>query len=684
MMNSTKMPNKLIHETSPYLLQHANNPVSWYPWGSEAFQKAKEEDKPVFLSIGYSTCHWCHVMEEESFEDREVADYLNAHFISVKVDKEERPDIDAVYMSVCQALTGSGGWPTTIFMTPEQKPFFAGTYFPKRRRYGQPGLLELLAAIAGKWRNEKAELLESGNRIAAAFAEGAPQPVGGEALNREPVESAAAQLALSFDRKYGGFGKPPKFPVPHNLLFLLGCHELGVSSEALDQVERTLTGMIRGGIFDQIGFGFSRYSTDEKWLAPHFEKMLHDNALLVMALVSCYQVTGTPLYREAAQQTLSYIRREMTAPQGGFYSAQDADIGGEEGKFYTFTRSEVMEALGEADGDIFCSQYDITPTGNFEGKSIPNRIGKDPGPPDAYTEALLKKLLEYRGNRYRLHKDDKILTSWNALMIAAYARAYRALGQADYLDSATKALEFLSTALTDSEGALCISYREGKSKGKGLLDDYAFLAWACLELYEATYKVEYLVRSCGLMDAVFTRFAHPAGGFYLSPGNGEALLFRPQEQFDGAMPSGNSVAAWCLSRLAALTGQARFREALDRQLAFYGPMFRNQPTACTFALTALMGQVYPSRELVCVAEDEADVAKLARLLGGYFQPQTAVLVKTPGNGEALAAVAPFTAAYTPTPGKGMSFYLCQDQSCAPPFHDLEELIQRLEDQAWTV
>jgi len=617
-------------------------------------------------------------MEEESFEDREVADCLNARFISVKVDKEERPDIDAVYMSVCQTLTGSGGWPTSIFMTPEQKPFFAGTYFPKRRRYGQPGLLELLEAIWEKWRKEKAALLESGDRIAAAFAEGARRTVGGAAPDREPVENAAAQLALSFDRTYGGFGKPPKFPVPHNLLFLLGCHGLGVSPEALDQVERTLTGMLRGGIFDQVGFGFSRYSTDEKWLAPHFEKMLYDNALLVMALVSCYQVTGTPLYREAAQRTLSYIRREMTAPEGGFYSAQDADIGGEEGKFYTFTPGEITEALGEADGSIFCGHYDITPSGNFEGKSIPNRIGKEPGPLDTHMEASLEKLRKYRESRYRLHKDDKILTSWNALMIAAYAKACRVLGKADYLDSATKALEFISASLTGGEGELYISCREGKSKGKGLLDDYAFLAWACLELYEATYKVEYLERACRLMDAVFTRFSNPAGGFYLSPWDGEALLFRPQEQFDGAMPSGNSVAAWCLSRLAALTGEARFRKALNRQLAFYMPMFRDQPTACTFALTALMGQVYPSRELVCVMEDEADVARLAQVLGGYFHPQTAVLVKTPGNGEALAAVAPFTAAYTPTPGKGMSFYLCQDRSCAPPFHSLEELVQRLE------
>lgn len=387
MENTMKKPNRLISENSPYLMQHAHNPVDWYPWGEEAFRKASEEDKPVFLSIGYSTCHWCHVMAHESFEDEEVAEALNRGYISVKVDKEERPDIDAVYMAVCQGLTGSGGWPLTIIMTPEQKPFFAGTYYPKTKRYNVPGLLEILEAVTKEWKENRDELIRAGDKIVNVLNGRAqnrgkePEEREGKAarLNKDLVGTARETLYQAFDNWYGGFGTSPKFPMPHNLMFLLRWYQFEKDGHALEMVEKTLQQMYRGGIFDHIGYRFSRYSTDDKWLAPHFEKMLYDNALLVMAYLEAYQITKNELYKTVAMKTLNYITREMTNPEGGFYSAQDADSEGEEGKYYVFTQSEILALLGEPDGSLFNQFFDITESGNFEGKNIPNLI-KDQGP----------------------------------------------------------------------------------------------------------------------------------------------------------------------------------------------------------------------------------------------------------------------------------------------------------------
>jgi len=674
--NATQTPNRLINENSPYLLQHAHNPVDWYPWGNEAFEKAKAEDKPVFLSIGYSTCHWCHVMEQESFEDQEVAAFLNKSFISIKVDKEERPDIDSVYMDVCQAITGSGGWPLTVVMTPEQKPFFAGTYFPKRRRYGQIGLIELLETIRQKWEKERESLLASGDQIAAAFAHvhsaAASFPDG-----KEVVTAAYQQLTDSFDTRYGGFGGAPKFPMPHQLMFLLRCHHLGMGGNALMMVESTLSAMYKGGIYDHIGGGFSRYSTDDRWFAPHFEKMLYDNALLVIALLECHQITGKGLYKRIVAHTMDYIRREMTAPEGGFYSAQDADSEGEEGKFYTFTHAEILDVLGTEAGWVFCRLYGVTEQGNFEGRNILNLLHHQAAAPpdDEGTGEHLEKLLQYRSNRHRLHKDDKILTSWNALMIAACAKAGRVLDQPAYLDMATGAFQFIRQNLAEEGGRLLVSHREGKSKGTGLLDDYAFLAWACLELYASTFDVSYLQHACSLMKQVLTRFSREEGGFYLSPTDGEALIFRPVEQQDGAVPSGNSVAAWCLSRLAALTGEALFQEAAEKQLNAYGAFFQNHPTSCTFALMALLQVSAPTQELLCALPDEADGKRLVQTWGRAFQPQTGILVKTPDNMEALAKLAPFTDAY-PIGGRP-AYYLCSNRSCSAPVDRIEDVLQML-------
>jgi len=411
------MTNRLQHETSPYLLQHAHNPVDWYPWGEEAFRKAKSEDKPVFLSIGYSTCHWCHVMAHESFEDEEAAEILNRHFISIKVDKEERPDVDSIYMAFCQAFTGSGGWPTSIFMTPDQKPFFAGTYFPKRSRGRMIGFQEVLEAIHEKWESDREALLQQADHLLSHLKQDEAKEA---ALSDELIESAVRIYKRIYDRKNGGLGPAPKFPTPHNLLFLMTYHERYGDETCLRMAQHTLTQMYRGGLFDHIGFGFCRYSTDERYLAPHFEKMLYDNALLMMAYCQAYTITKKPLYLDIAEKTATYILREMTNPQGGFYSAQDADSEGEEGKYYLFTPEEIVRILGKKEGEAFCRHFDITPSGNFEGKSIPNLLHS--APEDKAFEPFLEQIYAYRKERHALHLDDKILTTWNALMIAALCR----------------------------------------------------------------------------------------------------------------------------------------------------------------------------------------------------------------------------------------------------------------------
>lgn len=487
MNRENRKPNHLIHEKSPYLLQHAYNPVNWYPWSEEAFEKAKAEDKPIFLSIGYSTCHWCHVMAHESFEDEAMAKYLNEHFISIKVDKEERPDIDSIYMAICQAFTGSGGWPTSVFLTSEQKPFFAGTYFPKTPRYGMIGFLSLLEKIHTAWKNNRDQLLESADEVIQSLnrtdAKTASQDI-------DLVEVAVRMFKQGFDRKYGGFGSAPKFPTPHNLLFLLAHYERTKEKESLAMAEKTLEQMYRGGIFDHIGYGFSRYSTDRYFLVPHFEKMLYDNALLILAYCKCFELTKNKFYLEVAEKTAQYVLREMTSFDGGFYSAQDADSEGEEGKYYVFSPEEIIKLLGDSLGSSFNEYCNITRAGNFEQKSIPNRL-KDTGiqMSEEQFQECRTKIYEYRKKRYQLHLDDKILCSWNALMIAAMCHLYRVSQKIEYLDAAKKAESFLETNLTKND-TLCVSYREGKQGANGFLDDYAAYVFALLALYEATIEWE--------------------------------------------------------------------------------------------------------------------------------------------------------------------------------------------------
>ena len=661
------MANRLKQEKSPYLMQHGENPVDWYPWCEEAFQKAAREDKPIFLSIGYSTCHWCHVMAHESFEDSEVAGLLNREFISIKVDREERPDIDAVYMSVCQAVTGSGGWPLTIFMTPEQKPFFAGTYFPKHGGYGRFGLMDLLERVADLWKNNREELLRAGNQITAAINQ--EQTGNGQKPDRRLVERAYGQLAQRFDHKWGGFGAAPKFPTPHNLLFLMRYAEATQESNAMKMVEITLEDMASGGIFDHIGGGFSRYSTDEMWLVPHFEKMLYDNALLLIAYVKAYQHTKRECFADTAHLTARYILRELTSADGGCYCGQDADSDGVEGKYYVFTSKEIRTVLGEEDGKEFCRLYDITDSGNFEG--IPNQIHSLENGWDM-DDPRLEKLYDYRLNRTKLHKDDKILLSWNAWAMIALAKAGQVLGEPSYLNAAIRIYEFIERNMLTGNDRLYLRYRDGEAAYVGQLEDYAVYSLALLELYRVTFDAKYLQAAIHRAKQMVELFEDRRnGGYFMTAFDGEQLIARPKETYDGAMPSGNSVAAMVLQTLASLTGEQKWQATADRQLSFLAGEIREYPSASCFGVLTMMDALYPHRELVCAASDGLP-GELAEYLKGHPADDLHVLLKTKENAEALAECAPFTKDY-PIPEQGSMYYLCENGACKAPVPELSQL-----------
>ncbi|WP_312047852.1 thioredoxin domain-containing protein [Anaerotignum sp.] len=641
--------NKLIEETSPYLLQHAHNPVQWYPWGREAFEKAKSEDKPIFLSIGYSTCHWCHVMAHESFEDEKVAELLNESFIAIKVDKEERPDIDSIYMSVCQAFTGRGGWPTSIFMTWEQKPFFAGTYFPKENGYGIMGFKSLLKAIHEKWKTNREELLHSAEEIVTVFQrEGSSQ---GEA-DYNLIDNAIEQYQKSYDQSYGGFGVAPKFPAPHNLLFLLQQYEKKGLKKNLDMVENTLSQLYKGGIFDHIGYGFSRYSTDRQFLVPHFEKMLYDNALLILAYCKTFELTKNPFYRKVAEKTATYILREMTSPEGGFYSAQDADSDGEEGKYYVFEPSEIIEILGKEKGEAFNRYYDITQGGNFLRKNIPNLLrNRDNG--DEF-EKELPKLYEYRKKRNQLHLDDKILTSWNSLMIGAMCWLYRISRNKQYLDTAQKAQHFIEEKLFQDD-VLFVSYRDGRNRQQGFLDDYANYISALLSLYDATFDEDYLNKADKLLrKAVDEFYDEKNGGFYLYGKDSEALILRPKESYDGAMPSGNSMMAYNLIRLNQLESDDRFDQIIKGHLNFMHGQAKEYPSGFAMYLIGLSDYFMPPQSITVVLKNKEDLRDL---------PFRASL------GSVVKVIKDSTAEYKLLNDE-TTYYICSNHSCMPPVNEL--------------
>lgn len=640
------MSNHLIDQSSPYLLQHVNNPVDWYPWCQEAFERAADEDKPIFLSVGYSTCHWCHVMAHESFENTEIAEILNQHFISIKVDREERPDVDSVYMSFCQAFTGSGGWPMSIFMTADQKPFFAGTYFPPESQYGRIGFRELLLRVVEKWQNNRAGLMQASDVIIACINDN--DRASFNQINSRLPELAVDIFSKSFDKRYGGFGEAPKFPTPHNLIFLTLYSTLYQDKQAMELVEITLDRMRRGGIFDHIGYGFSRYSTDSYFLVPHFEKMLYDNALLILAYSLAYKVSGNESFLDTAEKTVEYIFREMTGPDGEFYSAQDADSEGEEGRFYVWDYDEIGNILGEEKGREFCEYFGITKQGNFEGKNIPNLLGGDEISDRFYREIAV--LYDVRKSRTRLHLDDKVLTAWNALMICAMSMLYRVTGSQRYIEAAKNAQRFIEKNLVKGD-ILYVSCREGVRSVKGFLDEYAYYTAALLCLYDAAFDESYLERAKDICREAERQFADAdTGGYYLNGTKNDSLITKPKETYDGALPSGNSVMAYCLVRLSQLgDGQDDSREA-EKQLTFMSAKAEGYPAGYSMFLTALLMYLNPPEKITVVLSKEDQAEKIMAHLPFYAD---------------IKILSQETAEYKLLNNK-TTYYVCQNRTCLPP------------------
>ena len=701
-----RTPNRLIHEKSPYLLQHAYNPVDWYPWGEEALATAKRQDKPVFLSIGYSTCYWCHVMEQESFENPGIAQLMNAQFVSIKVDREERPDLDAVYMSAVQAMSGQGGWPMSVFLTPDGKPFWGGTYFPPEDRWGKPGFSTVLEQIADVWKTKRQAILESSRQITEAIQAGT-RPGTAVPLTTETLELAARQFTQQFDERFGGFGPAPKFPRPHSLSFLLRAWSRSRDPHVLKMVEATLQAMAGGGIHDQIGGGFHRYSTDERWLVPHFEKMLYDQALLAKAYLEAYQVTGKELYAEVARDVFEYVLRDLRdrALQGGFYAAEDAGEVGKEGEFYVWTVQEIEQALGAQDAKLFTRFYGVTPGGNFSAHESeagggsaprPGRLGGEHGTSILSTgipleeiamrdgvpvetlrprlDAARATLLQARHARRRPHRDDKILTDWNGLMIGALALGGRVLDEPRYLEAAAGAARFLLGHSRRGE-QLLHRYRDGEAAIPAFLDDYAFFSWGLLELYEATGDPLWLAKAKALADQmVRQQWDEAGGGFSVSGARNERLIAKPMELYDGALPSGNSVAALVLVRLAQMTMDKALHGYAERLFQTFSGQAHQAPSAFPQFLIALDGWLGPSQEIV-VAGDPAkpDTQAMLRLVRRRFLPR-AVLILHPAAAHAkdFEALAPFVKEQRPLEGRATA-YVCQGHVCNLPTSDLDQL-----------
>ncbi|WP_342773067.1 thioredoxin domain-containing protein [Paenibacillus flagellatus] len=628
-------------------------------------------------------------MERESFEDEEVAALLNEHFVSVKVDREERPDVDHLYMSVCQSMTGQGGWPLTVILTPDKKPFFAGTYFPKTRKYGRYGLMDLLPQLAEKWRDERDKIEEIGEQIVEETKRQLLSNLDGE-LNAESLDRAYRQYAQLYDETFGGFGSAPKFPSAHNLSLLLRYYKRTGETRALEMVERSLDGMYRGGLYDHIGFGFARYSTDDKWLVPHFEKMLYDNALLAIAYTEAYQATEKPLYAEVAEHIFAYVLRDMTDPEGGFYSAEDADSEGVEGKFYVWKPDEVAEALGVDDGELFCELYDITEEGNFEGHSIPNLIGQVPetfavrkgmsaAELNVKRKAWREKLFAYREKRVRPHKDDKILTSWNGLMIAALAKGAKVLGHPAYAEAAAKAESFLWTKLRREDGRLLARYRDGEAAFPGYADDYAYLLWGLIELYEATFEPDYLRKATSLARDMLRLFwDEERGGLFFYGQDAEQLLARMKETYDGAMPSGNSVAAYNLQRLAKYVYDAELAQKADELLQAFAGAAERYPSGHAMLLTALDFAVSPPTEIVIAGDPDHPVARrMLESVRSRFMPNAVVILVPNGErGDRVRETIPLVRDKAAIGGRPTA-YVCENFACLSPTDDPEELEELL-------
>ena len=680
------MPNRLSSETSPYLLQHANNPVDWYPWGDEALQRAKDEDKPILLSIGYSACHWCHVMERESFEDEAIAALMNEHFVSIKVDREERPDLDAVYMEAVQMLTGSGGWPMTVFLTPYGRPFYGGTYFPPVDRHNMPGFPRLLQSVATLYHNDRSEIDRVTSQITEQMGRTGQMPKGDGPLTVETLHQAYTTLATNFDYQNGGTGTAPKFPQAMNLEVLLRYYRHGYNDRALEMVDLTLEKMAMGGIYDQIAGGFARYSTDTYWLVPHFEKMLYDNALLARLYLHAHQATARGMYRRIAEETLDYIMREMTGPEGGFYSATDADSEGEEGKFFVWSPAEIETVLGDESG-IFSGFFGVTKSGNFEGKNILN-ISQKASEYSQHQGISLERLIDVvqRGKlalwaerEKRVHPllDDKVLASWNGMMLRSFAEAGAALERQDYLDAAIKNANFLLETMRP-EGKLLRTYRAGQAKLPGYLEDYSFVADGLLALYEATFDQRWLDESISLADRMIELFWDDAvGGFYDTSAEHDQLVVRPRDVLDNAQPCGGSVATDVLLKLAVITGNEDYRVKAATPLRTLRELMGRAPAGTGHWIATLDFYVSSPKEVVIIGprDDSATTALMQIVNGGFFPNK--VLVGADSADDAGKYGLPLLEARGMVDGKPTA-YVCQNYACQLPVTTPEEFAVQLE------
>jgi uncharacterized protein len=683
------MPNRLANETSPYLLQHENNPVDWYPWGEEALRKSAEEQKPIFLSIGYAACHWCHVMAHESFEDPATAAIMNEHFVNIKVDREERPDLDSIYMNAVVALTGHGGWPMSVFLTPEGVPFYGGTYFPPRPAHGMPAFQQVLRGVAEAWRERRAEVLDGSrevlNHVRQAALLGLPRSE--DDLTRDTLMAAGQTLWRGFDWRNHGWGGAPKFPQPMIIEFLLRYHHLTSESTPLEMATKTLRTMALGGIYDHLGGGFHRYATDERWTVPHFEKMLYDNAQLARVYLHAWQVTGDDEFRRITEEVLDYVLREMTDPLGGFYSTQDADSEGLEGKFFVWSEAEIDEALGDK-SSLFKDAYGVTAGGNFEGKNIlvrseaaaalASRHNLSVDDVKLHLNAARQTLFEIRSRRVWPGRDDKVLAAWNGLMMASLAEAARSLGSQRYRDAAVRSADFVLDSMRTAEGRLLRSWRQGEARLNGYLEDYVYVAEGLLSVYEATFEARYYAAARELLDLTLEHFADPNGGFFDTSDDHEQLVTRPKDIQDSATPSGNAMAVTALLRLAALSGQARYAEAAEAALRAIQPVLGQHPTGFGQWLVALCFAVSERREIALVGDPEQDPVARAMLevINGTYRPFTVMALKRPSEVSAV----PLLEGREQQDSRATA-YVCQNFVCRLPVTDAGALRQQLDEPA---
>ena len=695
MKTDYKYSNHLVNEKSPYLIQHMHNPVDWYPWGDEAFKKAEDENKLIFLSIGYSTCHWCHVMAHESFEDEEIGLLMNDTFVSIKVDREERPDLDNIYMTVCQLMTGSGGWPLTIIMTPDKKPFFAGTYFTKENSYGRPGLKDIILNVKELWNIKSEEVETSANELINALKKISDNKPGDE-LNSDVFDTCFETLSSNFDDIYGGFGESPKFPTAHNLLFLLRYWKHYKKDRALKIVTITLDSMANGGIYDQIGFGFHRYSVDQEWLIPHFEKMLYDQAMISAIYIEAFQAIGNERYKRIANEIFEYVLRDMKSEQGGFYSAEDADSEGKEGKFYIWNKKELIEVLGRVDGEFASKVFGVTEEGNFKEESTGKKTGLNilhfENSMDDMTEIfsiskkelesriinIRNKLFKYRNKRIHPHKDDKILTDWNGLMIASFAKGGYVFGSDRYLKAAINAADFILDKMIVNN-RLMHRFRDEESAIDGNIDDYAFLIYGLLELFETSFDVKYLKFALSLNKTLFEHFwDFKNGGFYFTPDDGEKVLVRKKEIYDGAIPSGNSIMMLNLLKISQLTEN---KDLLDKALHLeksFSQTIQKMPNGFTGFLCALDFRIGPSYEMVIAGkrDDDRTEALVEATRRNFIPNKTLILLFNNEESSNLIKIIP-SIEFKRMENDKATAYICSKSSCFTPTNDLNTFLKLL-------